>query len=341
MTDGRFSDAGFSFLELVVSMTLALVVTAAALALIAPNMTAGRTGPDVADAQQRARVGQDLIARDLYAAGAGVDLGPASGPLVRVLPPIVPRRMGRLSPDACTVARPDAITILYVPRTLSQTSLLDPLLAGGELRVERFAHCPSGGALCGLGAGSSLIVFDRVGHFDGFTLTQILVDSAQIRPWQAVHPPYAYPAGAVVSEVQWHTYYLDSTSRQLRHFDGDSTDIPVVDDVVGLSVEYFGDPGPPLPGLSLLPPQGGSLAELPLSLFRDGPWSGDGENCFDADLLRIRRVRVALRVQVGNDMMRGASSEYAVAGRSLSAARSLPDYALRFDVAPRNMGWSR
>jgi hypothetical protein len=334
------SDAGFSLFELAVSVTLALVVAGAAVSVIAPNVSMGRTEPEVVDAQQRARVGQDLLSRDLYMAGAGIDLGSAAGPLEAYLPPIVPRRMGLQNADAHTVARSDAITVLYVPRTSSQTTLRDPLPPGSDLYVNLLPNCPPSNVLCGLGVGSSVLVFDRAGHFDGFTLTQVLVNAGLVRPWQASHAPYSYPAGSVVSEVEWHTYYLDPVAHQLRHFDGYSTDIPVVDDVVGLSLEYFGDPGP-IPGLSFLPPQGGSLAALPLSLFRDGPWYGDGENRFDADLLRIRRVRVTLRVQVGNDMMRGRSSEYAIAGRSLSAARSLPDYTLRFDISPRNMGWVR
>jgi hypothetical protein len=94
-------------------------------------------------------------------------------------------------------------------------------------------------------------------------------------------------------------------------------------------------------GLSTLATSGGSLAVLPLDLFRDGPWCGDGENRFDADLLRIRKVRVTLRMQVGNDMMRGQSADFAITGRSRSAVRNLPDYTLTFDVAPRNLGLSR
>jgi prepilin-type N-terminal cleavage/methylation domain-containing protein len=339
MKAGR-AESGFSLVELIVSLALALVVSGAAFALVGPNTTAGRTTPEMVDAQQRARVGQDLLLRDLYMAGAGLDLGPAAGPLARYFAPILARRAGLQNADAYNVARPDAITILYVPQTFSQTTLADPLPPAANFRVDRLPNCPSADALCGLGVASSVLVFDREGHFDGFTLTQVLADSGRLRPWQAGHVPYSYPAGSRASAVEWHTYYLDSATRQLRHFDGYSTDIPVVDDVVGLSVEYFGDPGP-LPGLSLLSPQGGSLAALPLSLFRDGPWLGDGENRYDADLLRIRRVRVTLRLQVGNDMMRGRSSDYAVAGRSLSALGSLPDYTLRFDVSPRNMGWAR
>ena len=295
------ADAGFSLVELAVALVLALAVAGAALAIMAPASTTGRTEPEVVDLQQRARVGQDLLTRDLYMAGAGIDLGPATGPLQRFLPPIVPRRMGLQNADAFSVARSDAITILFVPQTFSQTTLRDPLPPGADLRVDQLPNCPPVGALCGLSAGSAVLVFDREGHFDAFTLTQVGVDTGVLRPWQAGHPPYSYAAGSVISGVEWHTYYLDLQNRQLRHSDGYLTDIPVVDDVVGLAVEYFGAPEPPVPGLGVLPAQGASLAPLPLSLFADGPWYGDGDNRYDADLLRVRMVRVTLRLQVGND----------------------------------------
>jgi hypothetical protein len=63
--------------------------------------------------------------------------------------------------------------------------------------------------------------------------------------------------------------------------------------------------------------------------FTDGPWCPDGAQAvrFDADLLRIRRVRLRLRVQVAAPALRGA--------RSLFFA---PDQQVVLDVTPRNMG---
>jgi hypothetical protein len=356
------ADAGFSLVEVAVSLVLVLTVAGAAGAIVGSNVGTGRTEPEVVDVQQRARAGADLLARDLYMAGAGVYLGPATGSLRKFFAPVVPRRMGLQNADSYVVARPDAITIAYVPQTQSQTALRDALLsATPDLRVQPMPNCPPNDALCGFAVGSSVLVFDREGHFDMFTLTQVLTDAGRLRPWQQGHSSFSYPAGAVVSEAQWHTYYFDAQNRQLRHFDGYLTDTPVVDDVVGVTFAYYGDPlpprapkppsgtanclydaaGSPIEGLATLPAQGASLTALPLALFSDGPWCGDGDNRFDADLLRIRAVRVTLRLQVGNEMMRGRSSEFAVPGKSLSAARSLPDYTVRFDVSPRNMTGDR
>ena len=40
-------------------------------------------------------------------------------------------------------------------------------------------------------------------------------------------------------------YYLDAVTRQLMHYDGFHTVVPVLDEVVGLNFEYYGDPQPP------------------------------------------------------------------------------------------------
>jgi hypothetical protein len=99
--------------------------------------------------------------------------------------------------------------------------------------------------------------------------------------------------------------------------------------------------GNPIGGLSVLTPQGGSLAQLPLSMLNDGPWCGSGQNQFDADLLRVKKVRATIRVQASQSGMRSSGADYAVAGTSGSALRSLPDYTLQFEVSPRNMNLGR
>ena len=55
------------------------------------------------------------------------------------------------------------------------------------------------------------------------------------------------------------------------------------------------------------------LARLPVERFADGPWCGQGATAFDADLWRIRRIRVRVAVS---------------------------DYHAVFDVAPPNLATS-
>jgi len=220
------SEAGFSLVELLVTLLIVSVVAGAALAVAAANVGMARTQPMAIDLQQRARVGIDLLYRDLYMAGAGMAYGPRPGPLHRAFAPIVPRRMGLQGADAPTVARADAITLMFVPPTRAQSALRQPLGAGAsDLFIEHGPQCPPTDLLCALAAGASVVVFDNAGHFDFFTVTSTAGDVAHVRQWQPGHSSYAYPAGAAVSEAESHTYYFDVKNRQLRHFDGYLTEV--------------------------------------------------------------------------------------------------------------------
>jgi hypothetical protein len=100
-----------------------------------------------------------------------------------------------------------------------------------------------------------------------------------------------------------------------------------------------------------MPP--GALVPIPYEQLDDGPWCPGVTNAagatlssrFDADMLRVRRVRVTLRVQAGSEALRGANP----AGRTLfvhpGTARAgeqfVPDQEIRFDVTPRNLNVGR
>jgi hypothetical protein len=167
---------------------------------------------------------------------------------------------------------------------------------------------------------------------------------------------YVYPSGAAVTEIESRTYYFDSANHQLRMSDGWQSDVPVVDHVVALVFEYFGDPQPPTrpkpplgtenclydvsgnyksPGPSF--GQAGSSMALPLSMFSDGPWCGTGAMQFDMDLLRVRAVRVTIRVEATVDAVRGRGSLFSRPGTSASSLKSAPDFMATFRVWPRNL----
>jgi prepilin-type N-terminal cleavage/methylation domain-containing protein len=76
----------------------------------------------------------------------------------------------------------------------------------------------------------------------------------------------------------------------------------------------------------------------------DGPWCPDParEDRFDADLLRIRKVRVVLRVQAAIASLRGpAGVLFTRGGTSTSSTRYVPDQEVRFDITPRNLNLGR
>ena len=147
----------------------------------------------------------------------------------------------------------------------------------------------------------------------------------------------------------------------MKRYNGHTLDEALVDNVVDLRFDYFGDPNPPtLPkpaageanclydaaGNYLNPPvlaaTEGSLAELTAATLSDGPYCGSGDNQFDRDLLRVRKVRVTLRLQAGPASLRGTDATlFMNPGTAKGGDRYVPDYRLSFDVSPRNLNLAR
>jgi hypothetical protein len=366
------TESGYSLVELLVASTIMLVVTGAIFGMMNPSQGTAQAQPEVADLQQRSRVGSETLFRELIMAGAGVYQGPVTGSLINFFAPIIPRRLGSLNPDNPNSARSDAITLAYIPNTYSQTTISSPMPnVSAELKVKKVPNCPNGDELCGFEEGMDVIVFDTSGNFDVFTITQVQDAAAHLQhKGQDLSIPYE--VGASVTQIVSNTYYWcspindrpcpeDPSAWQLRLYDGYSRDVALVDNVVDLQFEYFGDPNPPLNpkpkagvanclydglgnyiGPGVLPTTDGSLAQLPLSILSDGPWCGGGNNMFDADLLRIRKMRVTLRVQVSDVALRGTNtSMWRNPGTAAGGTRAVADYTVAFDVTPRNLNLAR
>jgi hypothetical protein len=200
-----------------------------------------------------------------------------------------------------------------------------------------------------------------------------------------------YDAGAYITQVAMYTYWLktDTTTNtyQLMRYDGDVTDVPIAENVVGLTFEYYGErtppqlrpglsppttygPNPPalgvnnttdnwgagenctflvdagvqLPRLTTLNGGGNSLVKLTQEQLTDGPWCPDSvaPGRYDADLLRIRKVRVTLRVQASKASLRGAAGTlFTRGGTARRGEQFIPDHQLQFDVTARNLGLGR
>jgi hypothetical protein len=106
-----------------------------------------------------------------------------------------------------------------------------------------------------------------------------------------------------------------------------------VDGSSGLQVARLDTLGPP-----------GSLTGLTGAQLSDGPWCPDASNPnrYDADLHRIRQIRVTFRVQTGLDVLRGpAGVLYRRGGVGIVAERLVPDQSVQLDITPRNMNLGR
>jgi prepilin-type N-terminal cleavage/methylation domain-containing protein len=357
------SDHGFTLLEVLVAMTLTSLVVVTALWMASTDVVIARAAPEAADVQERARVAMALLETDVAAAGVGIEHGPLTGSAARLLPAIVPRRMGLSGAEAASVARADAMTLI-VPAEVSGTAETTAPVNGTTPMVTVAAGppCPIGKPFCGIPAGAVVLIADGTGRHALYAVTDVSGASANLRTLQTSAP--AFDAGAVVVPVELRTYYFDRTNRQLRRYDGYASDTPVVDDVVDVRFEYLGEPSPPLrprppPGQSnclydhdghvvaplvSLSPQGGSLAPLPLDMFTDGPWCGEGDRQFDVDLMRVRSVRLRVRVQAALDRFRSAAPpnvDFRVAGTARAAGGLVPDLELMAEIAPRNLNLGR
>jgi hypothetical protein len=362
LRDRRSPEAGYTLVELLVSSAIMITVTGAIFSLMNPAQGNAQTQPEVADMQQRMRVGNETLFKEIVMAGAGPYQGPVTGTLVNFFAPILPRRIGRVSPDPATVFKDNTITLSYIPNSYSQTTISASMPnVSAELKVTNQPNCPAdAGQLCGFHEGMDVIIFDQSGNFDMFTITEVQDAAAHMQHrGQDLSKPY--DVGASVTQIVSNTYYLNTTTNQLMRYNGGDNDVPLVDNVVDLKFEYFGDPNPPLLpkppageanclydaagnylNLPTLTPDEGSLAPLPGAMLRDGPMCGGGTNQFDADLLRVRKVRVTMRVQAANPALRGSNTGlFKNPGTSKGGERFVPDYKISFEVSPRNLNLTR
>jgi prepilin-type N-terminal cleavage/methylation domain-containing protein len=404
---------GFSLIEMLVATAILLIVTGGVFSLLNPAQGSFQAQPEAADMQQRLRVAADTIQKDLVMAGAGTYTGNLVGALDNFFAPILPHRVGTITPDLpgtfranpmCPNTCASAITIMYVPTTTAQTTIRSDMPnESAELKVEAQPGCPVGDPLCGFEEGMRVLIFDSWGAYDVFTVTNVQDDALHLQHRDDKFTT-TYEVGASITSITSHTYYLFDNGAdrfELRFYDGYLTDLPVVDNVVDFRIEFFGDPQPPVlkrpvtdpigpwttygpkppplgssnpkdtwgpgenclfyvdpgsglqvarPQIQTLGPASGGPVLMPKGMLTDGPWCPSATdskgaampNKYDADMLRLRQIRVTLRVQVADDLLRGpAGPLFRHAGRSRGAERFIPDQEIRFDVAPRNMNLGR
>ena len=361
MTTRRDVEHGFTVIELLISMSIMIGLTGALFAIVNPGQGIFRVQPEAADIQQRLRVSARALSRDLMMAGAGTYLGSAVGPMVQFFPPVRPYRIGKRHSDAEAglFFRSDAITVFYVPATAAQTAIDDVVSSlTSRVRLAHQAGCPTGDALCGFRKGQTVLVFDDSGSADSFRITETRDNMVELAR-QGQFLSKTYGVGSYISQVETHTYYLDGDRDQLMHYDGWETEVPVVDNIVELRFRYFAAPDAPRspkppPGLTnclfdatgnsrlkSLGPTDGPLVELDASGLQDGPWCGDA-NRFDADLYRLKTIRVEIRAQAAMPSLRGRDPKlFRRPGSAVGGTSILRDYEVRFDISPRNMSLGR
>jgi hypothetical protein len=386
------SAAGLTLAELLVGMGLTVAILGALIMLIGPATSVFHIEPERQDLHQRVRVVVDALERELRAAGAGMTLGPVPGPLNRYVAPIRPYRIGERRPDPSggVFYRPDVVSVFYVSGTMAQAGARRVTSLGTTVSVEAVPNCGAGvyDSLCGFVVGSRVLLFDGGGRSALGTVTDVnglvlLVDG------MALSHGLGSRDDTAIAEVDVHVFSIAPDAAtgvpRLMRYNGFGSELPLVDHVVDLRFEYFGDPRAPVyrstPSTGAFPttyapappPEGlddetdawgpgencafgfaegvpvsrlvalgagPALVALDPAQLVDGPWCPDAlhPDRFDADLLRIRRVRATVRVEAAADSLRGPEGPlFARPGTASGTQHTLPDAEVTLDVAPWNL----
>ena len=303
--------SGHTVVELVIASAILLSVSGAVIGLLHEGLAGTPLLEETTDLHQRARVAADALAGELRLAAAGTP----SGPLTVFFGAIDPRHPA----DPVGTASSAALTLRYVPSGGAHSRLAQPLAPMAAVAVvDAFNGCPVGATACGFVAGTSAVVFDAAGNADMLEVDAIgpgiLTVSSPAGP-RAV----SYPAGAEIAEAVQVTFFFDAPNRQLRRQEGGGSFV-VADNITSLAFDYFD----------------AAMVPLPLSLFRDGPFTGAGPMILDADVSRIRAVRATLRLETGVDTMRGSDPRFFARPGTATGRRVIPDFVARVDVSVRN-----
>jgi hypothetical protein len=333
---------GASLIELLVAVAIALLISAAGVRVLVEAVDAFAWQPASAELTARAGAVAQLLAADLAAAGAGpharldTGAGPlAAPPSVRLsswLPPILPRVVGLDGADSDDVAAADRLSILTVADGAPQAAVrrLPPRWA-----FRPGPTCPALVDGCGLRAGLPLLWLEAR---PGFELGEAAVVDAS-----GLDVPGVTPSAdeALVAAVEIVSYRFDAARGELLRSRARGRGLPLAGHVTAFVVELWGDGDPPAgprwppgdetcvtladgsPRLTAWAPPGTPSIRLEVARLADGPWCGTAPFRFDADLFRVRRVRVRLRLEADGDAV-----------RSGTPTRNVRDIELALDVAP-------
>jgi Tfp pilus assembly protein PilW len=330
-------DTGFSLLELTIALGLTLALMTAIFGLMQSAIGASAMQPEAADMQQRLRVAVDTLTRDLMMAGAGAYLPGHAGPLNASFAPVLPFRRGAIGSDPAGAFKSATITLLYVPTTAAQTTLAADFVPGSlSMQVAPLTGCPAGVNLCGFSEGMTVLAYDATGAFQTMNVAAVVDSVSELST--TASPSTIFKAGTPVVEAQVHIYYLKADAAaqtfQLIRYDGTANaDVPVLDHIVGLAFDYYGDPV-----------LAGAMTPVTAVELTDGPWRPDAgsPDRWDVDLLRIRSVGVTVRLEAALAALRGpAGLLFTNGGTARDASRWIPDQEIRFRVSPRNLNLRR
>lgn len=341
--------------EMLMGLTLGMVAVLTAVLALRASTRAVRVREEAVDVTERLRAVAAKVGGSLARAGSGYATPTPTGWVSAAAPRVVPARFAVKTLDSEHTAFADRITVLAAHDEPRSATLEVPMGAtDAVLTIAPLPGC-STSPTCDLDVGDLVLVADRLGHADLVRITAVSGNQVAHAPAVLSH---AYdPADDVrVVPLEARAYVFDPGLAQLREYRGHSAALVVADDIVGFAIRYYGTPAPPsgrefLAGSDtcLTTPDGGAkladlaldhtvLVELPPAQLSDGPFCGQAPFRFDADVLRIRLIRLSLRAQASDPAVRGhAPSLFLHAGWALDPGAEVPDQEVTLDVALRNV----
>jgi type II secretory pathway pseudopilin PulG len=225
---------GFTFVELLIAMTVTILI-AGAIAGVAPHARAAfdRVPADL-DLQQRGRTAINVLSQALRSAGNNVAATESLGALSDLLPAV--SVSGEDEPGVFT----ELTVIIPVPDAAQATLDADQASPGGAMTLAA-AHCPNTRDVCGYTPGSTTVVADGEGHFDVFSIGATNTGAHQLMPARVLSR--SYPEGSVLVEADRFTFKLSTQpdgSYSLVRTTAAGAVQPVVDFVSGLAFEVTG-----------------------------------------------------------------------------------------------------
>ena len=217
------SERGFTLAELLIAMAITTTTAGALLSLLVAGQSIARLQPEAADLQQRARIATQVIGTELARAGAGLDAGPAAGPLSRRFAPV------SLSADG-------GLTIWYVGEAGAQAALAASLERDAVLALVTLPlACAGSATACGFAAGTTALLFDDAGCHDVARIEAVEDSALALRP---ATRSCVYAAGSAIAQGEVRTYRVDPATRQLlRRDEAMNLSVPVIDSVTAMTVE--------------------------------------------------------------------------------------------------------
>jgi prepilin-type N-terminal cleavage/methylation domain-containing protein len=175
-------EGGFTLVELLVAMTIALLVTTALAGMAQPAREAFERVPAELELRQRGRIAIEVLSQALRAAL------------------IVPGAVGVF--EELTVIAP-------VPAAARGVLSVDQPDAGGAITFGA-EHCPNISDVCGFTPKATALIEDDEGWYDVFTVAATNAGARQITPLHVLSQ--SYPSGAAVLEVEQFTFRLANQS---------------------------------------------------------------------------------------------------------------------------------